>query len=81
MTGRNARELNVSENGFFFDPQTGHTFSLNATGALVFRLARQGNGPGEIAALLAEEYDVTPEDAAKDAADFLMALKDFGLLR
>ena len=81
MAGRNARKSDMSESGFFFDPQTGHTFSLNATGALVFRLTRQGNEPGEIAALLAEEYDVTPEDAAKDAADFLMALKDFGLLR
>ncbi len=29
------KQLAVSENGFVFDPYTGHTFTLNATGIAV----------------------------------------------
>ena len=73
--------LALNDEGFAFDPTTGDSFMLNETGLVILKGLRERKGNCEIARALAEEYEVTPEDAESDVADFLAHLKSFGLVR
>ena len=72
--------IQLSDSGFMFDPATGHTFSLNATAMRVFDLLRQDLPVARVAAMIAEEFDVDERDAAKDVADFVLALRTHGMV-
>lgn len=62
-----------------FDPQRGDLFSLNPTGALVFRLFRQGMDPTRIARRLARTFDVERARALADVRDFLAQTRAYGI--
>ncbi len=78
---RSCSKLALNDEGFAFDPTTGDSFTLNETGVVILKRLREGKGNCEIARTLAEEYEVTPEDAESDVADFLARLRSFGLVR
>jgi len=73
--------LALNDEGFAFDPTTGDSFMLNGTGLVILRGLREGKGNCEIAQALTSEYEVTPENAESDVADFLARLRSFGLVR
>lgn len=76
------RDLALSDTGFVFDPLTGHTFSVNATGLMVLRALKDGALPERLAGKLAEEFEPEGgEDLARDVEDFLGTLKAQGLLK
>lgn len=62
------------------DPVTGAACALNATGARVWQLCDGSRTLDEIAAALAEEFDVTPAQARHDIAALLHALGELDML-
>jgi PqqD family protein of HPr-rel-A system len=76
------RGLAISDTGFVFDPQTGHTYSFNETALSVLRALLAGDAPRAIADQLATRFDVAPEDdVARDVDEMLARLREEGLLR
>jgi PqqD family protein of HPr-rel-A system len=76
------RDLALSDSGFVFDPMTGHTFTVNLTGQLALRCLKDGLGLEETARRLAEEFDTeTDTDPARDVQDFVLQLRDCGLVK
>lgn len=74
------RSLALAETGFLFDPSTGHTYTLNPTGAQLLRWLRDGTPAIELADRLSAEFDVTPEEAELDVIAFLAKLREYRLL-
>lgn len=54
--------------------------TLNETGALLFRLLKDGAQPPQLVEALLAEYEVTPEAAKRDVDAFISALTEFGAL-
>jgi hypothetical protein len=61
--------------------QTGQYHGLNETGGRMLELLKQTEGRvGDAARLLADEYEVDPEEIAPDLASFCAALAERGLV-
>jgi PqqD family protein of HPr-rel-A system len=73
-------QLALSEEGFIFDPMSGQSFQVNATGIAIFKALRENPRPPEIAVMLTETYDVLPEEADRDVSDFVERLRAYGLM-
>jgi hypothetical protein len=71
--------LALSDEGFVFDPQTGDSYQISETAALVLRSLKEGRGDDEAAQRLVGAFEVSLEDAQRDVADFRARLKQFGL--
>ena len=71
--------LAISDEGFVFDPQTGDSFQVSETAAVVLRALKDGHGEDEVTRQLTEMFDVSLEDAQRDVADFRARLKQFSL--
>lgn len=70
----------MTEDRFLFKRDTGEVFTLNPTGALVYRLARQGKTPSEIARRLAARYQISEAQALEDVHACLAELRVNGFL-
>ena len=51
------KDIAISDSGFVFDPYTGNTFSINATGRAIVEGLRLGHGREEIVAMLRERFE------------------------
>lgn len=71
--------LSISPQGLAFDPSTGDTYTVNATGLLILRTLQDGGSPDEAVRLLTERYLVSVADAQRDVADFEGRLRSLGL--
>jgi len=81
MTNRvRIKDLAISETGFVFDPYSGGTFTVNATGQTIIKALREGLTPEETIDRLAADFDGVTRNAADEVRDFLKTLDDFGLL-
>lgn len=60
--------------------ETSEYFSANETGTFIWELLSAGHSPEEIPPALAEEFDIAPEKAAEDTAEFLEELTSLKLL-
>ena len=56
-------------------------YILNEVSTLIWNLIDGGTHLSQITEAISEEYEVTPEEAAKDIADFLNSLQATGLIR
>jgi hypothetical protein len=74
------RSLALNPDGFAFDPTTGESFTLNATGLAVVEGLREGLTPEQVTARLVERFEVSPLDASRDVDDFLDHLRSFRLV-
>jgi PqqD family protein of HPr-rel-A system len=74
------RSLALNPDGFAFDPTTGESFTLNATGLLILEGLREGASPGELIRRLTEKFDVPEGDASRDVDDFLDHLRTLRLV-
>jgi Coenzyme PQQ synthesis protein D (PqqD) len=74
------KELAISETGFVFDPHSGGTFTLNATGQAIVKCLRDGLEPEQIVEQLRVNFDDVTRNVVEDVQDFLRTLTDFGLL-
>ena len=76
------RDLCLSDTGFAFDPLTGYTFTVNATGLAVLSGLKAGCSPDEIAGGLGDAFEFEGgEDLGRDVADFLTRLREQGLVK
>ncbi len=75
-------DLALSDSGFAFDPLTGHTFTVNSTGQLALRCLKDGMSPEAIARRMSEEFATgEDEDPARDVRDFVLQLRECGLVK
>ena len=72
--------LAVNDEGFIFDPVSGDSFQVSATGLLILGALREGKSRETIALAITEKYDVSLEDAQRDVEDFLASLKNLGFI-
>lgn len=75
------RDLAVSDTGFLFDPYTGLTFSLNATGRFILERLKAGDDARAIEQAMATAFaTVDLDDPARDVREFLLLMRDNGLI-
>ncbi len=74
------RALALNPDGFAFDPTTGESFTLNATGLATLEGLRDGLPVEQVADRLSEDYEVPVEEAARDVADFVDHLRAYRLI-
>ncbi len=73
------RALAVSDTGFVFDPRTGHSYTVNATGLAVLQGLKDGLPADAILARLREEFAVGAAPVEDDVEAFLGLLRDYAL--
>ncbi len=73
-------DLAISETGFVFDPYTGVTFSLNASGLTILRCLKEGISRGQTVARLEEEFAVGGADLDRDIDELVHLLRQNGLV-
>ena len=78
---RPLRQLMINDNGFAFDPQDGHTYTISPVGLEVIRWLKAGHTEDEIVQLLADQYEVKPRLARRDCQRFVETLHTLGLLQ
>ncbi len=75
------KDLAVSDSGFLFDPYSGSTFTVNATGRVIFEGLKVCHGREKIMAAMGEAFTTGPEDdLARDLDEFVGMLRQSGLL-
>lgn len=78
---RRLSDLAISESGFVFDPYTGASFTVNATGLRVLEALKAGvTGRDALVARLGEAFEVRGEDVTRDVDEFVGLLRRYGLL-
>jgi PqqD family protein of HPr-rel-A system len=74
------KDIAINDTGFVFDPYSGGTFTLNATGQAIIRALRDGLSHNEIVARLRGEFDGVTAKLDEDVQDFMRTLRELGLL-
>ncbi|MBT3168269.1 MAG: PqqD family protein [Candidatus Cloacimonetes bacterium] len=72
--------LAISDNGFIFDPITGHSFTTNEIGIKIINLLKENKENEDILDELAEIYSVNENELDVDLMDFIHNLKNFSLV-
>lgn len=72
--------LAINAEGFVFDPTTGESFTVNATGLAILNGLKAAKTPEEIAAHITEEFEVEPAMAEHDVTDFIGHLRTYKLI-
>ena len=68
----------LNDRGFVFDPASGETFQLNATGLRIVRLLQSGLGNEAALAQVVTEFDVDDHTAQRDFSDFVESIARLG---
>ncbi|MBD2041465.1 PqqD family peptide modification chaperone [Microcoleus sp. FACHB-672] len=71
--------LDVTEDGFAFDPRTGESYTLNPCEWLVLQRLQLGENQNQVADFLSEKFGIPQSAAQRDVADFFGQLNLFGL--
>ena len=69
------QRLAVNDNGFVFDPVTGRSFTVNASGLALLRLMAREQDVQSIVERLTESWDVEPRVAERDLIEFAAELR------
>ena len=80
MAGQNLSHLALSDDGFLFDPTSGHTYTLNSVGTFVLRKMIEKYSSDQITAAVIEEYDVSEEILSRDLEQFYHFLSEQGII-
>lgn len=76
------KSLAVNDAGFVFDPMTGHSYNVNSTGLMLLHGLTAGESVDEVVARLRDTFEIEPEDdVRRDVEDFLVRLREDGLVR
>ena len=71
------RDLAISDSGFVFDPFTGYTFTVNATGLAILQALKEGQSLDQIVRRLQHAFELEgDEDLARDIDEFCVRLRD-----
>lgn len=80
MSQHALRELAISDSGFVFDPRSGATFTLNATGLAIVLALREGLSFDGIVGRLRESFAEPAADLEAHLTEFVHALEEHGIL-
>lgn len=82
MAANHLKELALSDSGFVFDPFTGATFTVNATGLATLQALKEGLGRDAVEARLREKFSLplSGVDPARDIDEFVLLLKQHNVL-
>ena len=67
--------LALSDSGFVFDPVTGRSFSVNATGLAILRLLQKPTGLAEVVEALQERFVSDAATLERDVIEFASVLR------
>ena len=67
--------LALSDSGFVFDPVSGRSYSVNATGLAILRLLHQATDLGEVVAALQAQFEGKPSTLERDVIEFASVLR------
>ena len=67
--------LALSDSGFVFDPVTGRSFSVNATGLAILRLLQKPTGLAEVVEALQERFMSDAATLERDVIEFAGVLR------
>ena len=70
----------VSDSGFIFNPDTGESFTVNPTGALIINELKEGKDNKEIAEKVRETFKVDFVTFEQDYDDFIGLLRNYSLV-
>ena len=73
-------DLMLNDKGFVFDPNTGESYQLSATGLSCLRGLQHGRSASALVAEMVETYAVEPLAARCDLDAFFWELKQIGWL-
>jgi hypothetical protein len=74
------RDLALSDTGFVFDPCSGATFTVNATGLAVLKGLKDGLSRKAIRERLEEGFEVHAGDIGRDVDEFVSSLSQHGIV-
>ena len=75
------KDIAISQTGFVFDPTTGITFSVNATGQFILLRLRDGLGLAAIEHELREDFELgESDDPSRDVREFVLQLREQGIV-
>ena len=70
----------VSDSGFIFNPDTGESFTVNPTGALIINELKEGKNNNEIGEKIRETFKVEFITLEQDYDDFIGLLRNYSLV-
>ncbi len=73
-------QLAVNDEGFVFDPTTGESFTVNATGLFLIRALKAGHDTTELLDQVQQQFEVSPGSAERDVTDFVSQLEGLHLV-
>lgn len=65
-----SRRLVLNDNGFIFDPVTGHSSTVNRAGLAILRQLRESSDVTRVVSALQHEFDVAAAIAERDVIEF-----------
>jgi hypothetical protein len=80
MAEQNLSHLALSDDGFLFDPTSGHTYTLNSVGTFILRKMIEKYSFDQIIEAVIEEYDVSEEILSRDLEQFYHFLSEQGIV-
>jgi hypothetical protein len=67
--------LALSDSGFVFDPVSGRSYSVNATGLALLRLLQKPTGLAEVVAALQQRFEGDAASLERDVIEFASVLR------
>ena len=74
------KDIAVSDSGFIFNPATGESFNVNATGAAIINHLKKGTAPEALSSEVAREFGVSEIAVDRDIQDFMNMLMHYQLM-
>ena len=71
MNSNRLSRLAINQEGFVFDPQTGESFTTNASGQVILKAMQEAINDVFLISALQSRFDVSAEEAGSDIRDFI----------
>jgi len=72
--------LNISADGFVFNPATGESYTLNPSACLILQQLQQGQNKREIVKVMTEKFNISQSIVERDLNYFMQELKQLGMI-
>jgi hypothetical protein len=73
--------LNISPEGFVFNPSTGESYTLNPTGLLIVQQLIQGSKKQKIVEILSKNFNMSKRHIERDVEYFVKELQELGIIK
>lgn len=80
MTRQNLSHLALSDEGFLFDPTSGHTYTLNSVGTFILKKMIEKYSFDQIIEEMIKAYDVPKDVLYRDLEQFFHFLSEQGII-